>query len=137
MHNVYIKKLFFGPAKAIFDVRTLVFFSGVLASIVTHELFHIILHWGEIKSIHVFPNSEVIVEIILTSSLPYNSAIEEALAYGISMITFIMSAMLIEDISQVKMERGEGFTIHQVLTSDEVTDEEKARHQLAHILGIV
>lgn len=93
-----MKRLFGGLARALFDVRVVVALAGTVLSIVMHEILHIILHWGEITSIHLFSNPRSIVEIIFTPAHDYNLFIEEICAYAVSGLTLLLTAMLIHDL---------------------------------------
>lgn len=100
-----MRRLIRSCAGGIFDLRVVVGICGVLLSIVTHELFHIIVHWGEISSVHIFPDHQAIVEVVFTPANEYDLVVEEAIAYGITMITLILTAMLISDISDARDTR--------------------------------
>lgn len=65
-----------------------VMLSGVFFGIVTHELFHIALHWGNISEIKIF-NGQYIVSIIAKVPTGYNIVLEEIVAYIITIITMI------------------------------------------------
>ncbi len=125
-------------ARALFDLRVITGLSGILLSIAAHELFHIIIHWGEIDSVHILPDSQAIVEVIFTPSAHYNLALEEGIAYLITMITLLLTAMLIGDIHDAKNTQP---AHHVVLDSDFENvctdgDTRLAQEQLARILGI-
>lgn len=85
----YIRIIF----KAITDVRFLYALVGIVLSIVAHELFHVLVHAGNITKIEFFSDFYSIVTI--TSIVPrgYDFVAEEFIAYSIStvilFITFI------------------------------------------------
>jgi hypothetical protein len=91
--------------RAFFDIRTLVAIAGLLLSVVLHELFHGILHWGSISSIRLFPNSSAIVEITSTTKIGYSTQFEEAIAYTITFITLLVTAVIIAKMSDKKDTR--------------------------------
>ena len=122
---------------AIFNLKVAVGICGVLLSIGAHELFHIMVHFGEIDSIHLFPDTQAIVEILFTPSADYNLPIEETIAYIITMITLILTAMLIGDIHDLREQKTVGQTIldnnFQVTTRE---DEQQLMSVLSDILGV-
>ncbi len=120
------------------DVRLLVLMGGILLSIGAHELLHVIMHWAEIQSIQLFPDSDAIVEIIFTPSMGYSFAIEEALAYAVTMITLLLTALLISDVNDAFYKKPD----EQTLLNKEFKgcyghhEEQKAHQHLAGLLGI-
>lgn len=90
---------------AFFDVRILVALCGIILSVAAHELFHIVLHWGEINSVHLLPNNSAIVEVIFTPSRQYNVALEEGIAYLITTVTLLLTVMLVSDIGEIRSEK--------------------------------
>lgn len=122
---------------AIFNLKVAVGICGVLLSIGAHELFHIMVHFGEIDSVHLFPDTQAIVEILFTPSADYNLPIEETIAYIITMITLILTAMLIGDIHDLREQKTVGQTIldnnFQATTRE---DEQQLMSVLSDILGV-
>lgn len=87
-----------GLLGAFFDIRIVVGAGGILLSVILHELFHIIMHWQEITAIALFPSTYAIVKITFTPAHHYDLILEEALAYTITAITLVFTAMLLHDI---------------------------------------
>jgi hypothetical protein len=120
------------------DARLFVLMGGILLSIGAHELFHVMVHWVEIQSIRVFPDSEAIVEIIFTPSAGYSLAIEEALAYAVTMITLLLTALLVNDVNDAFYRKAGD----QTLLTKEFKgcygrhEEQRAHQHLAGLLGI-
>lgn len=122
---------------AILNLKILVALCGILLSVAAHELFHVIVHWGEINTIHILPDSQAIVEVIFTPSTDYDLPIEEALAYTITMVTLILTAMLIGDIHDERNESASWQTIFERdVSGDCQADAEKNFEQLATLLGL-
>lgn len=122
---------------AIFDLKTIVGVSGVLISIAAHELFHIMVHWGEIDSVHFLPDVQAIVEVIFTPTADYNIPIEEALAYAVTMVALILTAMLIGDIHDLRDTKTVGQTVLASRSSRySDIDEREAMERLGRILGV-
>lgn len=88
-----------------FDLRLIVGVVGFALSVVLHELFHVIVHWGDIEAINIFPDSQAIVEVLFVPSGDYDLIVEEALAYMITMITMVLTAKLIAEIHDVRDEK--------------------------------
>lgn len=120
-------------AEVLLDLRLIVGICGILLSIAAHELFHIIVHWGEINSIHIFPDSQAIVEVVFTPTAEYDLVAEEAIAYTITMVTLLLTAMLIGDIHDAYDEK----TVEQTFLDNTCTDTERQRslNHLARLLG--
>lgn len=123
---------------AFFDLKVIVATSGILLSIAAHELFHIIIHWGEIESMHLFPDRAAIFEIIFTPSTTYDLVLEEGIAYTITIVTLILTAMLIGDIHDARDTKN----THQTIFGKDLrevypgSDEQLALEHLARLLGI-
>lgn len=108
---------------------------GVILSVAMHELYHIVVHFGEIDAIHIFPDTQAIVEVLFTPTQHYNLAAEEAVAYTITMLTLILTAMLISDVHDARQTN---IAHCAVLDADFMTsysnDEAIAIRHLLHIL---
>jgi len=123
---------------ALFDLRVIVGICGVLLSIAAHELFHIIIHWGEISSIHIFPDTHAIVEVLFTPSANYDLSVEEIFAYLVTMAALMLTTMLIGDITDARSEK----TVEQTILANDFdshhleADTEKVFEQLAALLGV-
>lgn len=73
---------------------------GVLLSIILHELYHIAVHWGNIQSVTLFPQTGVIVEIVSTAPPGHDTSFEEFIAYSITftiLFVTILSVLKIHD----------------------------------------
>lgn len=111
------------------DARVVVGVIGVILSVVMHEVFHVFMHLGEIRGINLFPDKASIVEIVFMPTAEYDLAFEEALAYTITMITLILTAMLVSEIHDSRDER----TVGEVMGAD-VADLDPAA--LSALLGV-
>lgn len=91
--------------RAFINIKTLVALCGIILSIVLHELFHIVMHWGAIQKVEVFTGHGAIVSI--TSSVPhgYNIQHEELVAYGITLVTLLITAAIIGAMHDKKDHR--------------------------------
>lgn len=110
-----MKRFIGGLLGALFDVRVVIAIAGILLSIVMHELFHVILHWGEITSVHILANSQAIVEIAFIPTHDYNLLVEELCAYGIMALTLLLTCALIHDINDQRDTRS---VAHIILSRD-------------------
>lgn len=112
--------------------------SGVILSVIMHELFHVFMHMGDIQDINVFPDSHAIVEVLFVPTTDYDLVIEEAMAYGVTMITLILTAMLIGDIHDARDKR----TIQQIMFTETFgmdaprAEQERSLDQLGTLLGL-
>lgn len=122
----------------LFDPRVIVVVFGVTLSIVTHELLHVVMHLGDISEVGIFPDRHAIVEIIFEPSTVYNLAVEEGIAYAVTMITLILTAMLVGDINDAHDTR----SVQQIIFSKDTgnhgsaTQKKRYRDRLARVLGI-
>lgn len=130
-----MKRFVGGLLGAFFDLRIVIGVCGILLSIVMHELFHLILHWGEITTIHLLPNPATVVEILFVPTFSYNLLAEEVCAYGITALTITLTAMLIHDINDQRDHR----SVEQIILakeSDTKATRDRQLHQLRMALGI-
>lgn len=124
--------------RALFDLRVIVGVCGVVLSVVMHELFHIIVHWGEVTDVNLFPDSHAIVEVLFVPSAEYDLVVEEALAYMITMATIVLTAMLIHDIDDLRDNR----SVEQIIMAKDYSshntnlEQREAIEQLSAILGV-
>ncbi|MEO8691382.1 MAG: hypothetical protein ABI397_01195 [Candidatus Saccharimonas sp.] len=86
-------------------------------SVILHELFHIIMHFGNISSIHLLPNIQTGVEITLINSTGFDPMAEELIAYLISISTLIVTANVICRVH----DRNSSKTIQQILFGNSLT----------------
>lgn len=100
-------------ARKVFDIRLLVGLSGLILSVVLHEVFHIAMHFGNITSIHLFPNLSAGVEITSVAPAGYDVMLEEAIAYAISSLTILVTIIVVWKIHDAKDTR----TYEQILFS--------------------
>lgn len=120
------------------DSRVTVGFCGVVLSIVTHEALHVVMHWGDIQKITLFPNRYAIVEIIIEPSAAYDLAIEESFAYTVTVATLLITAMLVNDMNEAGDER----SVHDTIFSNDPKRQYSGAHKqknadrLARLLGI-
>ena len=72
---------------------------------VFHEIFHIIVHWGHITEIGFFTSPHTAVEIISDDFNSSDAAFEETIAYGITIVTLLLTMMLVWEIHDSKDTR--------------------------------
>jgi len=70
----------------------IVLFVGLILSVVLHESFHIVMHWGNIEAIQLFPPSGNVAQVV-TGPLPngYNVMNEELIAYSITTVVLVIT----------------------------------------------
>lgn len=81
--------------RILFDSRSIVSLGGLVASVAFHELFHILVHWGHIITIQIFPNATTIMQVVSATPPRYNPEYEEAIAYTITLLTLLLTAVII------------------------------------------
>lgn len=89
-------------------VRVLVGLVGVTLSVVLHELFHILMHWGRISHISLFPKWGTIVQIDTHLPPGYDLAGEEMAAYGITLVVIFITMVIIFKIGDSEDKRSSG-----------------------------
>jgi hypothetical protein len=91
--------------KVLKDSRVWIGCIGVALSLVLHEFFHILLHWGNIQSFVLFPDGKAIVEMVAYVPVGYNVQLEEFIAYGITVATLLITLGLIWKVSDKRTTR--------------------------------
>lgn len=126
-------------SRILFDPRLVVGVVGVVLSIIFHEAFHILIHWGEIQTISLFPDHNAIVEIFFVPNTgDVDIAFEEATAYLITVITLVLTVMLINDISEARDSR----SVDQILfpkkagSKSSKSQSKSSSDNLARMLGV-
>ena len=89
----------------IFDSRVLVGFSGILLSVVLHELFHVVMHWGHIVNVSFFTGNGAILAIESITPIGYDVQLEEAIAYSITLLTILMTLVVMWKLHDKKDTR--------------------------------
>lgn len=87
------------------DARIIVAVIGLVLSVVLHELFHVLMHWGHITSFGFFTTPGTIVQIVSVVPAGYNVASEEAIAYTISASVILITIAVIGVIHDKKDTR--------------------------------
>jgi len=98
-------------AKKVFDLRILVSLIGLILSVVLHELFHIVMHWGHISSVVLLPGNGSLVEITSVAQLGYDLQLEEFIAYTITVFVMLATIITVWKIHDKKDTR----TAHQII----------------------
>ena len=81
--------------RAFFNLKTLVIVTGLLFSVVLHELFHVVMHWNHVLEVQLLPNHAAIVAITSQTAVGYNPQMEEFIAYGITMLTMLATSIIV------------------------------------------
>jgi len=112
--------------RTLFSIQAFIAVVGIVLSVALHELFHVFVHWGSITHVHLFPNTHAIVEIGVNAPVGYTTELEEAFAYGVTMIVMIATIAVLYKISDVKDTRTFAETVFpndsfmQSLSTDEL-----------------
>lgn len=81
---------------------------GAILSLMAHELLHIILHWGQITHVDFFPNPLTIIEVGTDLPQGYDIDGEEGIAYMITFIGIIITALVAFKVLDDNDERSPG-----------------------------
>lgn len=89
-------------------LRVLVGFIGLFLSVALHELFHIVMHWNEIRHIDFFPTPWSMVQIDAVIPKGYDLEGEEMAAYGITLFVLFITALIIFRMKDSEDKRSSG-----------------------------
>lgn len=78
--------------------KVAIIITGLILSVVLHELFHIFMHWGDITSISFF-RGDSIAEMIVLEHRGNDIEGEELAAYLITLLVMILTVMTIYKIN--------------------------------------
>lgn len=81
---------------------------GLISSVMLHELFHIFMHWGEVRHVSIFPSDSALVGIGVWVPPGYDMEGEEIAAYGITLIVILITSMTIAKMNDNYDERSIG-----------------------------
>lgn len=81
---------------------------GAVLSLMAHEMLHIILHWGQITHVDFFPNPWTIIEVATDLPKGYDIDGEEGIAYMITFIGIIITALVAFKVLDDNDERSPG-----------------------------
>ena len=77
------------------DARFFVGAIGLVLSVALHELFHVLVHWGNITGVGVLTSPGTIAEITVVTERGYDTSFEEAIAYMITGTVMLITIMII------------------------------------------
>lgn len=87
------------------DIRLWYLLFGLLVSIIAHEAFHVMAHFGQIKEIQLFPNFYTIVEMHLSAPGSLPIYVEEGIAYTITVLILFITVIDVFEISDSRDKR--------------------------------
>lgn len=85
--------------------RVMVGVLGLILSVILHELFHILVHWGDIQHVHFLSSGGAIVEVNVWAPPGYDLEGEEIAAYGITLLVILITTMIIFKIGDSEDRR--------------------------------
>ncbi len=74
---------------------------GLIMSVVLHELFHVLMHWGHVIRVDIFPANGNIAQVVVPNEHAGNMVLEEAIAYGITIVIVTVTML-----ATIKIWRG-------------------------------
>lgn len=89
-------------------LRVMVGFVGLFLSVALHELFHVAIHWSDIRHIDFFPTPWSMVQIDAAIPKDYDLAGEEMAAYGITLFVLFITALIIFKMKDSEDKRSSG-----------------------------
>lgn len=75
--------------------RVLVGLLGFTLSLVLHELFHIVMHWGQVTHVNFFPSPWTAIQVDTAIPAGYDLEGEEIAAYGITLLVILITTVII------------------------------------------
>ena len=88
---------------------------GSLLSLMLHELFHVIMHWGHITHVYFFPTPWTLMEVAADLPPGYDIDGEEMIAYMITFTVMIITVLVAFKIQDDNDKRDPG----QILFPDD------------------
>ena len=79
--------------------------TGLILSVVLHELFHVLMHLDQAENIGLFPSHDAIVRISVWLPPGYDLEGEEMVAYAITFLVLLLTAAIIFRILDAGDER--------------------------------
>ena len=89
-------------------LRILVGAIGLFLSVALHELFHIVMHWQDIRHIDFFPTPWSMVQIDAVIPEGYDLVGEEMAAYGVTLFVLFVTAFIIFKMKDSEDKRSSG-----------------------------
>lgn len=80
-------------ARYMFDARVLYMLGGIFMSVVAHELFHVLMHLGDIHSAELFPDAHAIFSMSHNVMSSRQLMAEESVAYVISAVVILITVI--------------------------------------------
>ena len=77
------------------DIRTAVSVVGFVCAVMLHELFHIVMHWGEVTHLSFFTSMYTIAEVGARIDPEYDVVGEEIAAYLITLLVLLTTAIIV------------------------------------------
>lgn len=81
--------------RRLIDIRTAVGVIGFVCAVLSHELLHIALHWGEVTHLSFFTSIYTIAEVGAQISPEHDVVGEEIAAYLITLLVLLVTAIII------------------------------------------
>ena len=86
-------------------VRVLIGTLGLVLSLVLHELFHVLVHWGNVTHVNFFPKFGTVVEINVSIPPGYDLEGEEIAAYGITLLVILITTVILFKVGDSEDKR--------------------------------
>lgn len=107
MYNLNMQKIKAAMQGSI-ALRVLVGAVGLFLSVALHELFHIVVHWQDIRHIDFFPTPWSMVQIDVAIPEGYDLIGEEMAAYGVTLFVLFVTAFIIFKMNDSEDKRSSG-----------------------------
>lgn len=73
-----------GAGKYLIDIRVLYALTGIILSLLAHELVHVLMHFGDVHTVHILPDVTTIAALYVDTATGYDMNSEELVAYAVS-----------------------------------------------------
>lgn len=89
-------------------VKIMIGVLGLILSFMLHELFHLLMHWGEVSHVTFFPKPDILAELSVSLPTEYDLAGEEIVAYIITFAVVLVTIMVIFKVGDDTDQRSSG-----------------------------
>lgn len=85
------------------STRIAIALTGVFLSVILHELYHVVIHWGDVVAFRILPAPFVLAEVEFISRPGHSLFAEELVAYTISSLVIITTVFVLLALPYKKM----------------------------------
>jgi hypothetical protein len=126
------KKVLYKSTQGYVAAKVVVGLLGFTLSLVLHELFHVVMHWGNITHVNFFPNPWTVVQINTSIPPGYDLDGEEVIAYGITLLVIFITTIILFRMNDSDDKRTSG----QILFPDDTKMQKMSAARMLKLSGL-